>query len=89
MLTDLDEGLQAVVVAEQQDVREVAFGESLCCRHLNALDFAGKTKSHEAFFVQIRALQIWETSSGGSEENEAGWSMIDTALMTLVLLDGA
>lgn len=53
MLADLDGGLQAVFVVKEQDISEVAFGESLCGRCVNALGLAGETQRNKVLLVEI------------------------------------
>jgi len=54
VLTNLDEGRKAVLVPKKQDIGEVAFGESLCGRRVDALDFTGETQRGEISFVETR-----------------------------------
>lgn len=83
MTTDLDEDPQAISSVDKRNYSKAAFAESLCSRCVSALSFAGESQSDEVFLLQTGVAADFVTSSGGSEENEAG-AMIAMSARVLV-----
>lgn len=86
VLADLDESLKALLVFEDWDSGEAEFAESFGGKCVNTLSFAGETQRVEIFLPpRPGSLQILETTSGGSEENEAGGFMVDVSAIVSIL----